>query len=306
VSEDRSERGLVFDIQSYAIHDGPGVRTLVFLKGCPLECWWCHNPEGRSPKPEPMYSGTLCTHRYGCVSICPVGAIAAHHGQGIGIDRGECTGCDLCTGACPTGALKLVGRWMDVKSLADEIGRYHQLYNNPDAGVTFSGGEPLFQPKFLAEVLKACKEQYIHTAIETSGYTSPRILESILPYVNMFLFDLKVFDEEDSRTYTGVSSRRIKENLKFLVAEGEEIVLRFPIVPGITDTEANVKHWAQFLSDLKGPKQIDLLPYHDVGEKFGGLGQEYRMKVHHAPSKATLKRIRQEFERIGLDARIGT
>lgn len=302
---EQSKKGFIFDIQSYAIHDGPGVRTLVFLKGCPLRCLWCHNPEGRSPKLELMYFEALCIHTYNCVGICPVKAITIEENKKIRIDREKCTVYGFCTDVCPTSALKLVGKWMDVNDLIKEIEKYNQLYNSPDAGVTFTGGEPLFQPAFLKEILKECKKHYIHTAIETCGYASKEIFESIIPYVDLFLYDLKLFDEKENIKYTGVSSMLIKENLKFLIEKGSEIVLRFPVIPGITDTETNVKNWVKFLSNLKGPKEIDLLPYHDVDEKFYRLGQEYKMKVHQAPSEITLKRIKQEFEKIGLIVKIG-
>jgi pyruvate formate lyase activating enzyme len=194
---------------------------------------------------------------------------------------------------------------MDVNELIKELEKYHQLYNSPSAGVTLTGGEPLFQPEFLKEILKVCKKHYIHTAIETCGYSSREILESVIPYVDLFLYDLKLFDEDENKKYTGVPSKLIKDNLKFLVEKGSEVILRFPIIPGITDTDENTKSWAEFLSNLKGPKEIDLLPYHDVNEKFYRLGQEYKMQVHQAPSENVLKKIKQEFEKIGMIVKIG-
>ncbi len=303
--QDQPKKGFIFDIQSYAIHDGPGVRTLVFLKGCPLSCWWCHNPEGRSPKPELMYFDTLCIQSYNCVEVCPVKAISIGDNKRISIDRQKCTGCGLCANVCPTSALKIVGKWMNVNELIKEIEKYNQLYNSPFGGVTFTGGEPLYQHEFLKEILKESKKHYIHTAIETSGYTTREILESIIPYVDLFLYDLKLFDDKESMKYTGVSSKLIKDNLKFLAEKKCEIILRFPVITGITDTDANIKNWTKFLSHLKGPKEIDLLPFHDVDEKFYRLGQVYKMKVHKAPSETVLKKIKQEFEKIGLSVKIG-
>jgi pyruvate formate lyase activating enzyme len=305
---EKTKKGFIFDIQSYAIHDGPGVRTLVFLKGCPLRCWWCHNPEGQSSKPQIMYFDTLCMKSHKCVDVCPVDAITLKGNGKIMIEREKCTGCGLCSNVCPASALKVVGQWIDVEKLIEEIEKYNQLYNNPDSGVTFTGGEPLFQPEFLKEVLIECKKHYIHTAIETSGYASREVFESIMPYVDLFLYDLKLFDENESVKYTGVSSQIIKENLSFLIKKGKKIILRFPIIPGITDTETNVKNWIDFLVKLKGsnfPEEIDLLPYHDVDEKFYRLGMEYKMEVHHAPSESTLNKIKQEFEKIGLKVKIG-
>lgn len=299
----RKESGIIFDIQSYAIHDGPGVRTIVFTKGCPLRCWWCHNPEGRSPNFELMYFESECKENMNCVRSCPENAIKFD--QRLTIDREKCTGCGICSESCPTSSLKLLGKRIGVDELISEILKYNQLYSSPEGGVTFSGGDPLFQPEFLKEALKECKSNYIHTAIETSGYTSKEVLRSLLPYVDLFLYDLKLFDQEKSRKYTGVPSSVIKENLKFLIENGKEIILRFPVIPGITDTENNVKEWAKFISELKGVSEINLLPYHDVGEKFYRLDIGYNMKKHHAPSEETMKWIKTEFENIGLKVRIG-
>ncbi|MEM3227104.1 MAG: glycyl-radical enzyme activating protein, partial [Thermoplasmata archaeon] len=268
-------------------------------------CWWCHNPEGRTSVPELMYFESICIHSYNCVIVCPVEAIKIQENKKLSINREKCTRCGLCTEVCPTSALRLVGRWIKVSDLIKEIEKYNQLYNNPDSGVTFTGGEPLFQPEFLKKILIECKKSYIHTAVETSGYAPREVFESIMPYVDLFLYDIKLFDEEESVKYTGVSSKLIKENLKFLIKSGKEIILRFPVIPGITDTDNNIKNWINFLTGLKGLKEIDLLPYHDVDEKFYRLGIEYKMTVHKAPSEDILKKIKEEFEKIGLVVKIG-
>lgn len=300
---EQSETGIIFDIQSYAIHDGPGVRTLVFMKGCPLSCWWCHNPEGRSPDPELMYFDGLCMKSLNCVKVCPENALTFE--GTLSIDRNLCTGCGLCTKSCPTSSLKLAGRRIGVNELMIEIDKYNQLYGSPDGGVTFSGGDPMFQPAFLKEILKECKRHYIHTAIETSGYTSREALVSVMPFVDLFLYDLKLVDQDESIRYTGVPNELIKDNLTFLTENEKEIILRFPVIPGVTDTEDNVKGWLDFLTDLKGVREINLLPYHDVGEKFYRLDREYRMNEHHAPPEEKLQWIKTEFEKIGLIVRIG-
>ena len=300
-------KGVIFDIKRYAIHDGPGIRTTVFMKGCPLKCCWCHNPEGISPKPELMYFEFKCIHCHTCVKVCPKNAITFDENEVQHIDREKCTGCGICSNACPTSALRLVGRVITVEELLEEIGKDVQLYDNSNGGVTFSGGEPLFQPQFLKEALKACKERYTHTALDTSGYAPREILKSIMPYVDLFLYDLKLADEKEHEKYTGVSNKLIKENLKFLVENGraKNTILRFPVIPGITDTEWNVKGWVKFLSNLRGLQEIDLLPFHDVSEKFHRLDKEYRISIHHAPSEETLKWIKEEFESIGLKVKIG-
>ncbi|MGC9124066.1 MAG: glycyl-radical enzyme activating protein [Thermoplasmata archaeon] len=305
LSYSKQTKGFIFDIQSYAIHDGPGVRTLVFLKGCPLKCWWCHNPEGQSSKPQLMYYDTLCIHSYNCVNACPENAITKDSNYKLVINRDKCTGCGLCVNVCPTSALKLVGKWISVKELCNEIEKYNQLYSSFESGVTFTGGEPLYQPEFLLEILAECKRHYIHTAIETSGYASRNVFDSIIPYVDLFLYDLKLFDENESIKYTGASSKIIKENLKYLIEKKRNIILRFPIIPGITDTDENVKGWINFISENNWAGEIDLLPFHDVDEKFYRLGMEYKMTVHKAPTQERLEKLKEEFEKLGLKVKIG-
>jgi len=296
--------GMIFDIQRYAIHDGPGVRTIVFLKGCPLRCWWCQNPEGILPKPQLMYFKNKCIHCHKCIYSCPVDAIMFSDDEHY-IDRGKCIECKVCVEACPTGALKLVGRRVSVEDLIRDLERDVLLYDSSNGGVTFSGGEPLFQPEFLRETLRKCVELNIHTCMETSGYASRSVLESITSYVDLFLYDLKLINDEDHRKYTGVSNRIIKENLKFLVEKGENVVVRFPVIPTITDTEENVFSLMEFLSLLKGVEEVDLLPFHDVEEKYRYLGVEYKMPVHNSPSKERLIWIKEKLEGLGLYVKVG-
>lgn len=298
-------RGVIFDIKRYAIHDGPGIRTTIFMKGCPLNCWWCHNPEGISPKPEIMYFEYKCIHCHTCAKVCPQKAITFDENDVQHINRELCDGCGICAKFCPPNALRLVGRVISLEELISEIEKDIKFYDSSEGGVTFSGGEPLFQPEFLREALKACKERYIHTAVDTSGYASTEVVASILPYTDLFLYDIKLFDEREHILYTGVSNKPIKKNLVFLVENKANIILRFPIIPGITDTKHNVKGWVDFLQNLEGLHEIDLLPYHDVGEKYHRLGKEYLMPVHYAPSRETLRWIKEEFEAIGLKVKIG-
>lgn len=302
-------KGLIFDIQSYAIHDGPGVRTLVFMKGCPLKCWWCHNPEGGSSDPEIMYTEFKCVSDcLNCIGICSENALV-YDDKLIDVDRTKCNLCGDCTEACPTGAIRYIGKWVDSDEILKEIEKYTQLYDNSGGGVTFSGGEPLFQPQFLRESLILCKKHRIKTALETTGYSSREVLESMLPYTDLFLYDIKLSDSDNHRHYTGVPNELIKSNLKFLVENGygSKIVLRFPIIPGITGTRENVRGWVEFLSNLKNMsiRSINLLPFHDVGEKFKRLGLEYKMKVHAAPDQETLDWIKGEFETLGMKVKIG-
>jgi len=196
----------------------------------------------------------------------------------------------------------MAGREMDVEELVGEIEKDILLFDNSGGGVTFSGGEPLFQPAFLRESLVQCKLRGINTAVETSGYASPKVFESIMDYVDLFLFDLKLLDDEDHRKYTGVSNGIIKRNLMTLVTKRreEDLVLRFPVITGVNDTEKNVEAFLSFVRDLKRIKRVDLLPYHDVSEKYRRLGLTYKMKTHTAPSEERLEQIKEKFENMGI------
>lgn len=293
--------GYIFDIKRYAVHDGPGIRTTIFLKGCPLECWWCHNPEGISTKNDLMYFEDKCMHCQRCAQDCPQGAIDFKNST-LHIDRSLCNNCGKCSDTCPTGALKSTARQITVNELIKEIEKDILFFDNSEGGVTFSGGEPLYQYRFLMKALKECKDRYIHTALDTSGYTSSEVFASIADYVDVFLYDFKIADDVEHRKYTGVSNKIIKNNLRMLVDKGraKDIILRFPVIPGITDTEKNINGLTDFLLSLKEKvKEITILPYHDVGEKYKRLGRNYKMTVHKAPSNEKLKSILERFEKTG-------
>jgi pyruvate formate lyase activating enzyme len=299
--------GIIFDIKRYAIHDGPGIRTTVFMKGCPLRCIWCHNPESQKLGFEIMYLEYKCIHCYTCVHVCPYNLIYFDDEGMQHIHREKCKYCKICTDNCPSGALEFVGRKISVEELIEIIEKDITLYDSSGGGVTFSGGEPLMQPEFLKEALEECKNRKINTALDTSGYAPRKVLESVMDYVDIFLYDIKLYDPEKHRKYTGVSNEIIKDNLKFLVnsGRGKNIILRFPVIPTITDTEENIEGWKEFIMNLGGIREINLLPYHDVSEKFRRLGREYKMPVHEFPSEEKMKEIKEKFEEIGLYVKIG-
>ncbi len=297
--------GLIFDILRFAIHDGPGIRTTVFMKGCPLRCWWCHNPEGISSKKELMFIEFKCIKCQTCAQVCTERAIYFKSDNSFPlINRKMCTGCGRCADACPTNAIRLVGRTISVDELIRELEKDALLYDKSGGGVTFSGGEPLMQASFLKEALKQCKEKGFHTALDTSGFVHPHVFENIIEYVDYFLYDVKLANEEEHKKYTGVSNKNIKENLKLLDEKGKNVLLRFPVIPGITDTDRNITGILEFLSSLRWIREIELLPFHDVREKYKRLSKKYKMTNHKAPSQEAMKRIKEAFEKIGFSVKV--
>lgn len=201
--------------------------------------------------------------------------------------------------------MKLIGKVVSVDEVVREVEKDLLYFDSSGGGVTFSGGEPLSQPRLLREALVRLKRIHVHTAVDTSGYAPREVLASIMPHVDLFLYDIKIFDSREHERYTGCSNDLIKENLKFIVRSGKQVIIRFPIIPGITDTEENVAKWADFLSKLKKINEVDLLPYHDVKEKFQRLNIEYKMKTHDAPSQDTIKWVKSVFENLGFNVKIG-
>jgi pyruvate formate lyase activating enzyme len=266
-------QGKLFDIQHFGVHDGPGIRTLVFFKGCPMKCAWCCNPESQSPENQIRYVDFKCKACFNCVSTCPYQAIIPLTGS-VKIDFTLCTGCEAkpCLDACNHGALNLTGYSITSDKLLGIISKDIPFYRNSGGGVTFTGGEPLSQPEFLAEILGECKKAGIHTAIETCGYCSRENLGKIIPLVDLFLFDLKIIDPEKHRHHIGNSNKIILENLAYLAATGKRIIIRFPLIPGITDTDENINDVMLLMKRL-GLQEIDLEPYHSLGTpKYAELG----------------------------------
>lgn len=300
-------KGIIFDIVTCALRDGPGIRTTIFLKGCPLRCWWCHNPEGLLMNKQVAYLYTRCIRCKKCILICPNEAIRETE-KGFFTVHERCDACGRCVEVCPTAARKIVGESIDANKLMKEIEKHSIYYDASDGGVTFSGGEPLYQPEFLLEMLKLCKSKRLHIALDTSGYAPMEIFKAVANMVDLFLYDIKLMDESLHMQYTATSNDLIKRNLIMLSEEnrGKDVIIRFPVITGITDTEENVKSIAKFLSGLKGISIVELLPFHDVYEKYEMLGMEgyYKMKGVPPPSRENLISIKEELERIGMYVKI--
>jgi pyruvate formate lyase activating enzyme len=299
--------GRIFDIKRFAIHDGPGIRTTLFLKGCPLSCIWCHNPEGLKSEPEIAFDQKKCLAGCAlCREACPNSALSLKNG-GVEIDAARCLLCGTCAEACPSLALTLIGYKMSPTKAAAEIERDRAFFEESGGGVTFSGGEPLLQPEFLKEVLKLCRKQGIHTCLDTCGYAPPSALRDISGYVDLFLYDLKMVDSEKHTRFTGVSNRRILTNLVDLCRSGRSVVVRIPLIPGLNDGREDMRSTGEFLGSLEGLKSVRLLPYHDIArDKYRRLGGELRLGkdgISGEPKAAGFIKI---LEGYGLDVRLGS
>jgi pyruvate formate lyase activating enzyme len=294
--------GLVFDIQHYAIHDGPGIRTIVFMKGCPLDCPWCHNPESKSVKPEFMWWHDKCIGCKACVSACSQGAIDFK--TSLKIDENKCVGCGNCVNACYSEALESIGKNMTVDEVMDEISKDSIFYEESGGGVTFSGGEPLIQPSFLYDLLVACKSKNIHTAVETCGYANSDVVLRIKDYVDLFLYDIKIMDESLHEKFTGVKNQLILDNLKLL--KGKDVVIRVPLIPGVNDDLVQIQFLGDFISKL-GFKALDILPYHKAGsEKLKRLNtSKTPFYISEAPSENLINNVIHFLEKFNLKVKIG-
>ncbi|HVP22084.1 MAG TPA: glycyl-radical enzyme activating protein [Anaerolineaceae bacterium] len=271
------QTGIVFDIMHFSTRDGPGIRTTVFLKGCPLHCTWCHNPESQAIKPELMLRPNLCIACETCISICPEGAIS-RIGDMFVTDRLKCTLCGTCVAACTSEARQIAGREMTVEQVLAEIAKDTAFFDESGGGVTFSGGEALLQRDFLLALLKACKEKGIHTALDTSGFATWPVIDSVRAYVDLFLYDLKSLDDKIHRENTGVSNELILSNLRRLSELGHAIVLRMPLIPGINDSEQAIQAAGELAAGLPHLLGLEILPYHKAGvEKYRRLDREYEL-----------------------------
>jgi pyruvate formate lyase activating enzyme len=264
--------GIIFDIKHFAIHDGPGIRTTVFFKGCPLNCWWCHNPESHKILPE-KYEG--CNFR------CNI-----NHSLSSQNDE--------------------VGREVTISEVMREIEKDLVFYEESGGGVTFSGGEPTMQPDFLLSLLKECKGAGLHTTVDTSGYVPTRIFEKIIDYTDLFLYDLKLMNDELHQKYTGVSNKLIHTNLKWLDENDKNIFIRIPVVPGITDSQENISETINFLTKLENISEINLLPYHKAGDgKYSRFHKENKLPQIKTPENGYMEKVADQFKTLQHKIKIG-
>ncbi len=334
--------GLIFDIKRFSIHDGPGIRTTVFLKGCPLACWWCHNPESQSDRPELLYRTDRCVRCGACVAVCPAQAVvweadrprtdpdrcrggAACRGDagcpespparaaaadapaaaGTPAGAGTPTAADVlptpCTTVCPADARQIVGERVGVDQVIEQIRRDTVFYDESGGGVTFSGGEPLAQGTFLAELLERCGAEEIHRAVDTTGHAPPGPFERIARRTDLFLYDLKLIDPGRHRHYTGQSNEMILENLAFLDREGIPTVIRMPIIPGINDDSENIAATAGHIARLQTIRTITLLPHHRPAmDKYARFGRARRLPSTPSPTPEQIEEIAGVFRRHDL------
>ena len=296
----------IFDIKRYAINDGPGIRIVIFLKGCNLNCTWCHNPESISPEIERMYAKAKCIKCGTCVEICPENAIALTP-DGIITDTELCKLCGHCAEVCPTKAIEMSGKSTAVTEIIDVIEKERVFFDQSGGGVTFSGGEPMLQSEFLIELLDECGHRGIHRAVDTAGLVNTEILLEVAKRTDLFLYDLKMIDPDEHRKWIGVRNKKILENLKILAEAGSKIIIRIPLIGGVNDDEGNMRETARFVSKLSGDKkEVNLLPYHKIAQtKYQKLGRPDEFRLLEEPTKESQQKAISIFQEYGLKASIG-
>ena len=284
--------GEIFDIKHFAVHDGPGIRTTIFLKGCPLHCVWCHNPEGMRRGKDLWVKREACIHCETCIHTCPKQALRMKDGE-VSIDRSLCDFCNKCVEKCPARAMQRIDRQAEVKELVDLVTREEIFTRVSGGGVTISGGEPLYQPEFLKELLQGMKQAGVPTCIETSMFAKQEVLESIAPYVDQFLVDIKILDEETHKKYTGVSNQQILSNFRYRAGLGKPILVRIPLIPGITATEENLRAIRAFVDSVNPEIPIEVLNFNSLaGSKYRFLDQKYFNDELRAFPREELEQLR--------------
>jgi pyruvate formate lyase activating enzyme len=308
-------RGLIVDVDHFAVHDGPGIRTAVYLKGCPLHCIWCHSPETQSFSPELLYNPQKCSACGLCLSVCEQGALSPvdvdssnlpdSPGCRVAVDWEKCTQCGDCTKICYPGALKMSGAWMTVTELLAEVEKDRPFFTASGGGVTLSGGEATAQAAFAYQFLANCHSLGIHTALETNGCAPWRVYEKLVRVVDLFLYDIKHMNDSCHRKLTGASNRLVKDHLRRLVGLGAEIIVRVPCIPGFNDDPGNIDATACFVAQI-GVKAIHLLPYNEsAGAKYEWLGRRFSLKDLTTQSSERMEQLTEICRAYELNVQVG-
>lgn len=299
--------GLIFNIERYAVHDGPGIRTLVFLKGCPLRCLWCDNPEGQEPYPQLLFNSNKCGVCGECLKVCPTHATYLSKNGKIKINRKVCANSRECIKVCLYAARVIAGEYMTVKVVIDEVLKDSVFYQNSGGGVTLGGGEVTMQAEFARETLKVCKENNINTAIETCGYSKWENLYKVLEFTDLVLYDIKSMNPQIHKKYTGVSNKLILENVKKIAEIKIPIIIRVPVIPGVNSSESHIRMIIEFVKDsIKTVQKIHFLPYHELGiAKFERLGRKYEFGHREPPKDNYMQKLVILANSYGIQAQIG-
>lgn len=299
--------GNIFNIEHFAIHDGPGIRTTVFLKGCPMACIWCHNPEGLSDKRHIVRYDKKCIGCGECIKGCPQSALEISTTNGFVLDSEKCIACGKCVDICCANAIEMVGGAMSPRQVADIALKDVAFYDESGGGVTFSGGEPLLQWEFVKECSTLLKEKGIHIAVETSGAVKNDAIKQVAPHVDLFLYDLKHFDPAEHKKYCGMGNENILENLQTLSALGKEIIIRMVVIPGINNDQKHLERLCGFLKETDGIRSISLLPLHkSATEKYNRLGKEFLIADFEIPDAEKMESVAKIFQNKGFIVQIGS
>jgi len=306
IHEQPDLKGLVFNIERFCVHDGPGIRTLVFLKGCPLSCRWCANPEGLQAEPQVVFFPERCIACGHCVEVCHHGAVIRAPDGLLSVATERCSHCGECVAVCPARARVLYGKKMSVSEVFEEVYKDCPFYRRSGGGITLSGGEPLLQADFTRCLLQYCSRQNVHTAVETSGYARWETLSRAFEFADLILFDFKHLNPLKHLKFTGVNNQRIIENLKRLDAKGVPLIIRVPVVPGFNATADEMRDMADFIAGLEHPHPCHLLPYHAMAKsKYRLLGIEKSFHQKESPSSELMQDFRKIWLSRGPDTRIG-
>ncbi|WP_293665803.1 glycyl-radical enzyme activating protein [Tepidibacter sp.] len=299
------ETGIVFNMQRFSIHDGPGIRTIAFLKGCPLTCDWCSNPESHKKKPEVMFNLNNCKGCRKCEKVCALGAIDFSLPHRVNQDI--CTGCGKCVEVCFPRGLVMSGNKRMVEEVIKDLKKDSTQYRRSGGGITLSGGEPLLQQDFSEELLKACKALGWHTAMETTAFAKKDVIEKVIPWVDLVLLDIKSIDASQHKRYTGVNNEIILENAKTIAQLGVEIIVRVPVIPMFNADEKSIRDIANFTKSLGVVKELHLLPYHRLGvNKYECIGKHYPIRPNiKTPSEDTMMKLKGIVESVGIKCSVG-